>query len=193
MNVYGSDEMSDPDVVFFESGLRLIKGQGDLKTALATFVHLIAEDAKSTAASIYAVDAANQVLKPLVTLGLPQSYVKNCGDIPIGEQCCGRAVALRKPWIVADMLSDPLFESAQNAALESPIRAAFSVPIIDDRNHCLGSLACHYSEAHTPPKEAIKRNEEWARLLAHAISQYKANGNGRGPQPSDSALRTEAH
>jgi GAF domain-containing protein len=184
--------MSDPNIIFFENGLRLIKGQGDLKTALSTFVHLIAQDAKSTAASIYAVDTANQVLKPLVTYGLPQSYVKNCGDIPIGEQCCGRAVAHRKPWIVSDMLSDPLFESAKKAALESPIRAAFSVPIIDDRDHCLGSLACHYSEAHIPPKEAIKRNEEWASLLAHAISQYKANGNGRGTQPSDSDLHAEA-
>lgn len=188
----GSGEMSDPDLIFFENGLQLMKGQGDLKTALSTFVHLIAEDAKSTAASIYAVDAANQVLKPLVTLGLPQSYVKNCGDIPIGEQCCGRAVAHRKPWIVTDMLSDPLFESAKKAALGSPIRAAFSVPIIDDRNHCLGSLACHYSEAHTPAKEAIKRNEEWARLLAHAISQYKANANGHGPQPSNAAFHTGA-
>jgi GAF domain-containing protein len=138
------------------------------------------------------VDAANHVLNPLVTYGLPQSYVKNCGDIPIGEQCCGRAVAHRKPRIVSDMLSDPLFESAKKPALESPIRAAYSVPIIDDRKHCLGSLACHYSVAHIPPKEAIQHNEEWASLLDQAISQYKANGNGRGTQPSDSALHIEA-
>lgn len=48
----GSGEMSYPNVIFFENGLHLIKGQGDLKTALSTFVHLIAQDAKSTAASI---------------------------------------------------------------------------------------------------------------------------------------------
>jgi GAF domain-containing protein len=177
--------MGDPCIAFYDSGLQLIKGKGDLRTALSTFVQLIAESAGSTAASIYCVDKDNQVLKPLVTYGLPPSYVKNCGNIPIGEQCCGRAVAHRKPWIVSDVLSDPLFASAKQAAVESSIRAAFSVPIIDDTGECIGALACHYREAHRPPSESIARNASWAILLAHAISQYKANG--RSPDSGASA------
>lgn len=166
--------MSDPSICFFDSGLQLFDGRGDLGTALSVFVKLIAESAKSNASSIYAVDEAKGVLKPLVTYGLPESYVKNCGDIPIGEQCCGRAVAHRKPWFVTDMLSDPLFASARQAAVESPIRAAFSVPIIDDEGACIGSLACHYCEGYSPSDEAIAANVQWAALIAHAISEYKS-------------------
>ena len=37
-------------------------------------------------------EEAEQVLKPLVTFNLPESHVRLCGNIPFGEQCCGRAV-----------------------------------------------------------------------------------------------------
>jgi len=35
------------------------------------------------------------------------------------------------------MLSDPLFESPREAAVKSPIRAGFSVPVIDQNGNCL--------------------------------------------------------
>jgi GAF domain-containing protein len=162
------------DVRFFERGLQLIKGDGDLKAALGQLVQLAAESGNCTSSSFYIADWSDNVLKPLVTYGLPPAYVEACGDVSIGDQCCGRAVKHRKPWIVSDMTSDPLFASAKAAALVSPIRAAFSVPVIDDRNECLGSLACHYDRAHTATREEIERNETWAGLIAHAMSQYKA-------------------
>jgi GAF domain-containing protein len=49
----------------------------------------------------------------------------------------------RKPWIVSDMLSDPLFAAAKEASVKSGIRAAFSVPVITADGRVLGSLACH--------------------------------------------------
>jgi GAF domain-containing protein len=72
------------------------------------------------------------------------------------------------------MRTDPLFASAKEAAEVSPIRAAFSVPVIDENGECLGSLACHYSEVHTANSAEIRANETWAGLIAHAISQHKA-------------------
>ncbi len=162
------------NVRFFESGLRLIKGDGDLKTALGQLVQLAAESGNCTSASFYIADWSESVLKPLVTYGLPPAYVEACGNVSIGDQCCGRAVEQRQPWIVSDMLTDPLFASAKAAALVSPIRAAFSVPVIDDNGRILGSLACHYDKPHTATEEEIKRNQTWAGLMAHTMSQYKA-------------------
>jgi GAF domain-containing protein len=162
------------DIQFFERGLHLIKGNGDLKAAIGHLVQLAAESGNCTSSSFYIADWNDNVLKPLVTYGLPPAYVEACGDVRIGGQCCGRAVEHRKPWIVSDMISDPLFASAKAAALVSPIRAAFSVPVIDDRNECLGSLACHYDKSHTATREEIERNQTWAGLIAHVISQYKA-------------------
>ena len=159
---------------FFESGLQLIKGKGDLKNAVGELVQMAAEAGNCKAASLYLADWPSRVLKPLVTFGLPPEYVEACGDVRIGDQCCGRAVEHRKPWVVSDMLTDPLFVSARDAALRSPIRAAFSVPVVNDAGECLGSLACHYGEPHFPLLEEIERNKTWAEMIAHVISEYKA-------------------
>lgn len=161
------------NIRFFESGLALVEGRGNLMGALATLVQLSAEAAHSNSASFYIADWQENVLKPLITCGLPPEYVEACGHVPIGDQCCGRAVQHRKPWIVSDMLNDPLFASAKQAAQLSPIRSAFSVPVITLSGECLGSLACHYADIHVPTPEEIKRNETWAEMMAHAIVEYK--------------------
>jgi putative methionine-R-sulfoxide reductase with GAF domain len=128
---------------FFETSLPLIasSGSGDLERALGELVQMAAESAHSKFGSFYVIDPSENVLKPLVTYGLPEAYIEQCGNVRIGDQCCGRAVKHRKPWTVSDMLSDPLFESAREAAMKSPIRAGFSVPVIDENGDCLGSLA----------------------------------------------------
>jgi GAF domain-containing protein len=160
---------------FFEDGLRLVKGNGDLKGAVGELVQLAAEAGHARGASLFIVDRNERVLKPLVTFGLPPEYVEECGNVRIGDQCCGRAVEQRKPWVVRDMLSDPLFSSAREAALRSPIRAAFSVPVLDRDGECLGSLACHYAAPHAPSDEEVQRNTTWAGMIAHVISQCKAD------------------
>jgi len=162
------------DLKFFESGLQLIKGNGDLKAAVGELVQLAAEAGNCKAASLFVADWNDQVLKPLVTFGLPSEYVEACGNVRIGDQCCGRAVEHRTPWVVSDMLTDPLFASAKDAALRSPIRAAFSVPVVNEAGECFGSLACHYGEPHVPSREEIERNTSWAGMIAHVISEYKA-------------------
>jgi GAF domain-containing protein len=145
-----------------------------LETALGQLVQLAAESGNCKSSSLYIADWSENVLKPLVTYGLPLAYLEACGEIRIGDHCCGRALKHRRPWIVFDMLTDPLFEVARAAAVVSPIRAAFSVPVIDDKHECLGSLACHYDRIHTASREEIDRNGTWAGLIAHAMSQYKA-------------------
>jgi GAF domain-containing protein len=140
-------------LTFYNAGLHLVKGNGDgdLKAAVGELVQLAAEAAHCKAASLFIVDSQNQVLKPLVTYGLPREYVEACGNVPIGDQCCGRAVKHLKPWLVSDMLSDPLFASGKDAAERSPIRAAFSVPVVNSTGECFGSLACH-SASRTLPR-----------------------------------------
>ena len=160
------------DIRFFDPGFSALNGNGSLKRALGELVRLAAEGAHSTSASLYVVDPSHTVLNPLVTVGLPESYVEACGEVRIGDQCCGRAVAHRKPWVVTDMLTDPLFATARDAAVVSPIRAAFSVPVIDYKGECLASLACHYAEPHTPTNDEIERNELWATMIAHALSEH---------------------
>ncbi len=164
----------DRDLSFLAESLNSIRQGTDLNTKLAELVRLAAEAAKSDAASLYLVHEDEGVLKPAVVLGLPEDYVQGCGSVAIGDQCCGRAVKFRRPWVVTDMQVDPLFASAKGASDSSGIRAAFSVPVIDADDNCLASLACHYRKPFKPTAYEIERNRVFATLIAFTIAQSQA-------------------
>ena len=151
---------------------------------LAKTVRLTAEIADAYGASLCLVNG--DVLRPYIIYNLPEEYIAGCGEIRIGSQCCGRAVESKKPWIVADMLRDPLFAGGRNGAQNSLIRAAFSVPVFQG-NGVIASLACHYTAPRTPSALDIDRNEHFARLIAIILTSHRIE-TAREPifvRPSD--------
>jgi GAF domain-containing protein len=133
-------------------------------------LRLACEIADAQGASLFLVKG--DVLEPYVIYNLPQDYVAGIGAVRIGSQCCGRAVEARKPWIVTDMLKDPLFAEGRDGAVHSPIRAGFSVPVFQE-GAVIAALACHYTAPHVPSAVDIDRNEHFARLIAITL---KARG-----------------
>lgn len=119
--------------------------------------------ANAEGATLYIVDGS--VLKPYIVYNLPTEFIQGIGTVRVGEQCCGRAVKHRKPWIVRDMLTDPLFEEGRAGALASPIRSGFSVPVMDG-NSAVAAIGCHFTEPHTPTEVDIERNQAIANLFA---------------------------
>lgn len=136
-------------------------------------VRLACELAGADGGTLFLVD--DTVLRPYVVFNLPKTYIDGIGTVRVGSQCCGRAVEQKKPWIVSDMLTDPLFAEGRDGALASPIRAAFSVPVLDG-DRAIASLACHYIQPFSPSPLDIERNEVFARLIAISI-------RGRVPMP----------
>jgi len=130
---------------------------------LTSLVRIACEIADASAGSLFLVDG--DVLRPFIIYNLPPAYVAGIGTVRVGSQCCGRAVAHKKPWIVTDMLTDPLFAEGREGAESSPIRAAFSVPVLQD-GQAIASLACHFSKPHTPTTVEVERNQVFARLIA---------------------------
>lgn len=130
---------------------------------LTSLVRIACEIADASAGSLFLVDG--DVLRPFIIYNLPPAYVAGIGTVRVGSQCCGRAVAHKKPWIVTDMLTDPLFAEGREGAESSPIRAAFSVPVLQD-GRAIASLACHFSKPHTPTTVEVERNQVFARLIA---------------------------
>ncbi len=126
-------------------------------------VRLAAEIADADAASLFLVDG--NVLRPYIIYNLPEQYIAGIGSVRVGSQCCGRAVEARRPWVVADMLHDPLFAEGRDGAANSLIRAAFSVPVLEG-DDAIASLACHYTAPYTPSALDIERNQHFARLIA---------------------------
>lgn len=130
---------------------------------LETMVRLAGEIADAQAASLFLVEG--NVLRPYIIYNLPEEYIAGIGSVRVGSQCCGRAVEAKTPWIVTDMLQDPLFAEGRAGAANSLIRAAFSVPVLDG-DIAIASLACHYTAPHTPTALDIERNQHFARLIA---------------------------
>lgn len=157
----------------YPSGLSLLPAQDGLVEHLAELVKLAAEGARSNSASLYVVDRQSQTLKPAVVYNLPAEFVAACGDVKVGDQCCGRAVEHRREWVVSDMLTDPLFASARAAAEVSPIRAGFSVPVVDSEGAVIAALGCHYEQPFTPTNYDIERNQMFAKLIAAAIEEQR--------------------
>jgi GAF domain-containing protein len=136
-----------------------------LESYLQKMVGLACEIAGAHGATLFLTEG--DVLRPYIIYNIPEAYVAGIGEVRIGSQCCGRAVESKKPWIVADMLKDPLFAAGREGAVQSPIRAAFSVPVFEaDGDKVLGSLACHFTAPHAPSSLDIQRNEHFARLIA---------------------------
>jgi GAF domain-containing protein len=134
-------------------------------------VRLACQLAEADGATLFTVDGT--ILRPYIVYNLPREYIAGIGTVRVGAQCCGRAVEQRKPWIVSDMLTDPLFTEGRVGAATSEIRAAFSVPVLDG-DKAIASLACHYTSPHVPAKLDIERNEVFAKLIAISL---------RGRQP----------
>lgn len=130
---------------------------------LGKMLAIACDVAEADGATLFVVDGL--VLRPYLVYRLPLAYIQGIGAVRLGTQCCGRAVEQKRPWIVTDMLSDPLFADGRNGALASPIRAAFSVPVIDG-DEAIASLACHFSRPHSPSGVDIERNQAFARLFA---------------------------
>lgn len=139
---------------------------------------LACEIAGAHGASLFLVNGP--VLRPYVIYNLSREYVAGIGEVRVGSQCCGRAVESKKPWVVADMLQDPLFAEGRDGASNSLIRAAFSVPVFQD-DKVIASLACHYTAAHVPSAVDIDRNEHFARLIAITLK-------GRGTAPPQAPI-----
>jgi GAF domain-containing protein len=129
-------------------------------------VRLACELADADGATLFFVDGL--VLRPYIIYNLPKEYIAGIGAVRVGSQCCGRAVEHKNPWVVADMLTDPLFAEGRAGAVSSPIRAAFSVPVIDG-DHAIASLACHFAAPRAPSALDIERNEVFAKLIAISL------------------------
>jgi GAF domain-containing protein len=134
--------------------------------SLQKMVRLACEIADADAGSLFLVEGG--VLRPYIIYNLSRDYIAGIGKVRVGTQCCGRAVESKRPWIVADMLQDPLFADGRDGAIHSPIRAAFSVPVFDG-DTVVASLACHFHAPHTPTTVDIERNEHFARLIAMTL------------------------
>jgi two-component system sensor kinase FixL len=76
--------------------------------------------------------------------------------------------------IVADILTDPLWEDHRDVALRFGLRACWSTPIFSPQRKVLGSLAMYYRAPREPRDEELRLIEMAADIARIAIEQQRA-------------------
>lgn len=159
------------DSQFLMAGMKHVADSADMLTVVRGLVEAASACVGSNMGSLYLLDEKRGVLTPYVTHNLPESYLSGCTEVPLGTQCCGRAVLHRTPWIVSDMWTDPLFVDCREAAMAAGMRSAFSVPILDVNGKALGALASHFREPYFPSPYDLERQSLFAKLIAFALAR----------------------
>jgi hypothetical protein len=106
----------------------------------------------------------------MVTAIFRQSSRTSCGKRRFYERQQAFVSARTAP------LDEQVEAKTERCKQKTQHRAAFSVPVMSEAGECIGSLACHYEETHSPSREEIERNTIWAGMIAHVISEHTAAG-----------------
>jgi len=132
--------------------LELIARGAPLDETLTVYLRAIEAQAPDMLSSILLLDDDGLHLRHCAAPTLPAEYVKAIGGKPIGPAAgsCGTAAYLGAPVVVQDIETDPLWVVYKEIALRHGLRACWSTPIFDGRQHVLGTFAMYFRENRFP-------------------------------------------
>ena len=83
---------------------------------------------------------------------LPDSYAKAIDGVRIGPKAgsCGTAAYRRKAVVVADIMTDPLWEDYRDLAAAHGLRSCWSTPILSHQGAVLGTFAMYAKDVREP-------------------------------------------
>ena len=109
---------------------------------------------------------------------LPEACARALDGSAVGPQAgwCGRSAHLRRPVIVADLETDPVWLEYRHPALADGIRACWSVPIISTAGEVLGTLALLHRRPTAPSSIHLGLITFGTALARIAIERDRADG-----------------
>ena len=125
--------------------------------------------------SILLLDADGIHLRHGAARTLPAGYVRALDGAPIGERAgsCGTAAYLRRPVIVEDIATDPLWSDYKELGLAFGLHACWSTPILDVQGGVLGTFAMHFREPRRPQQLHQRLIQLSTSLAALAIARHR--------------------
>ena len=166
---------------FIRRGLLYLEDSKDFKDALSKVMQSLVSAVGSDSGSVYLLNAEKGVLEPYVLVNFPPEYLAGCSTVALGEQCCGRAALHKTPWMVENMLTDPLFSDCAEAAKAAGFRSGFSVPILTADFTCIGTLGFQYRTPFTPSTHTIELVSSFCELIGAAMSKQQIRGERKPP------------
>ena len=155
--------------------LEMIAASAPLVDILTRLVLLMEAQADEMLCSILVLSADGIHVKHGAAPSLPDAYVKAVNGAPIGPRngSCGTAMYLKRPVVVTDVMTDPLWANYRHLAEICSLRACWSTPILSSQGDVLGSFAMYRQEQRGPNAEETRLTEVATHIAGIAIERQR--------------------
>ena len=125
---------------------------------------------QDTKSSILLLDSQDQLIVAAAR-SLPESYNKAIHGRKIGVNTgsCGTAAFTKKPVIVTDIETDPLWANYKDLALSNNLRACWSIPIMTQENKVVGTIATYFTKPNKPREVDLEFMQRLAPLVSLVV------------------------
>ena len=155
--------------------LEMIAASAPLVDILTRLVLLMEAQADEMLCSILVLSADGVHVKHGAAPSLPEAYVKAVNGAPIGPRngSCGTAMYLKRPVVVTDVMTDPLWANYRHLAEICGLRACWSTPILSSQGDVLGSFAMYRQERRGPNAKEARLTEVATHIAGIAIERQR--------------------
>jgi PAS domain S-box-containing protein len=156
--------------------LEMIAANASLAEVLTSLVLLMEGQANGLRCSILLLDRDGKHVRHGAAPSLPEVYVKAVAGLAIGPRngSCGTAMYLRRPVVVKDVMTDPLWADYRPLAEICGLRACWSTPIFSPNGDVLGSFAMYRQETRGPEPEELRLTQIATHIAGIAIERQRA-------------------
>ena len=164
---------------FFRAGqsgvLEMIAADAPLADVLTSLVLLMEGQAEGLRCSILLLNRDGKHVRHGAAPNLPEAYVKAVNGAPIGPRngSCGTAMHRRRPVVVTDVMTDPLWADYRELAKICGLRACWSTPILSAQGDVLGSFAMYREENRGPQPEENRLTQIATHIAGIAIERQR--------------------
>ena len=155
--------------------LEMIAADKPLHEVLTSLVLLMEAQAEGLRCSILLLSRDGKHMNHGAAPHLPETYVKEVDGVPIGPRngSCGTAMYTRKPVVVTDVMTDPLWADYRELAKICGLSACWSSPIMSPQGDVLGSFAMYREEKRGPLPEETRLTEIATHIAGIAIERKR--------------------
>jgi PAS domain S-box-containing protein len=155
--------------------LEMTAANAPLSEVLTNLVLLMEAQAEGMLCSILVLTADGLRVRHGAAPSLPEAYVKAVNGAPIGPRngSCGTAMYLKRPVVVTDVMTDPLWADYRHLAEICGLRACWSTPIFSPQGDVLGSFAMYRQEQRGPNAEEARLTQIATHIAGIAIERQR--------------------
>lgn len=155
--------------------LEMVTTGASLGEVLDTLCRLVESQAPGLICSVLLLEGDK--LRDGAGPSLPATYRRGIDGVAIGPEVgsCGSAAYHRRPVVVRDISSDPLWKHYRELALHHGLMACWSAPILTPGAECLGTFAMYYREPGRPGAHEWRLLENATQVARVAITHARSD------------------